>query len=130
MTRVQFAWTQVSTESLGGKQLVKAKIQNQAECLALCGICDVAAVLHSQAVAVSRGDTKRIGKLRQRHIISHPYLAKNLPAMKIWTDATQHLTMDMPFCAVVWRDAWRCMGSVSVAGAASQQYIKCLESGG
>ena len=55
VTRVQFAWTQ-SERNRWWQQLVKAKIQNQAECLALCGICDVAAVLHSQAVAVSRGD--------------------------------------------------------------------------
>lgn len=55
VTRVQFSWTQ-SERNRWWQQLVKAKIQNQAECLALCGICDVAAVLHSQAMAVSRGD--------------------------------------------------------------------------
>lgn len=55
ITRIQLGWTQ-PVRNRWWQQIVQAKIRNQAECLALCGCCEGAALLRSRAAGVRSGD--------------------------------------------------------------------------
>lgn len=55
ITRTQLDWTQPA-RNRWWQQVVQAKIGNQAECLALCGCCEKAALLRRRAAGVRSGD--------------------------------------------------------------------------
>ena len=57
VTRQQFGWT-AAGKNRWWQQIVQAKIRNQAECLALCGRCETAALLRKRSDAVRRGDSE------------------------------------------------------------------------
>lgn len=57
VTRQQLGWT-TAGKNRWWQQIVQAKIRNQAECLALCGRCETAALLRKRSDAVRRGDSE------------------------------------------------------------------------
>ena len=57
VTRQQLGWTSAG-KNRWWQQIVQAKIRNQAECLALCGRCETAALLRKRSDAVRRGDSE------------------------------------------------------------------------
>lgn len=57
VTRQQLGWT-AAGKNRWWQQIVQAKIRNQAECLALCGRCETAALLRKRSDAVRRGDSE------------------------------------------------------------------------
>lgn len=55
ITRAQLRWTQ-SSRNRWWQQIVQSKLENQAECLVLCGRCESALLLHKYANGVRPGD--------------------------------------------------------------------------